>query len=230
MSETQQIFSRNRLFWGAAKQARLQHACVLVAGVGGLGCTVAEVLVRAGVGKLILVDRGIIDEPDLNRQILYTLADLGKPKVTVAAERLAAIHQQTEIIPLNLAITDAPEFFEIMSQHHCDGIADCLDNFQSRFVLEQLLTADTFLVHGGVQHDYGQITTIKPTRTRALRELFATIPEAASPIPVCPGIVVCVATLMAHETLNNLWDAPELVNTLLIVELADFSFAKIALA
>ena len=229
MIAAEKLFARNLLFWGAARQQQLADACVLVAGVGGLGSTVTEILVRAGVGKLILIDSGIIDEPDLNRQILYTQADLGKRKVEVAAEKLTAIHGRTTIIPINRRLeADAP-LFETLWQYDFHGIADCFDNFRSRLVLEQLLKDDLFLVHGGVQNDYGQITTIKKNVTRLLKDLYANIEDGTSPLPVCPQIVCTIAALMAHEVMQNLWRTPQLLNTLLIVELSDFSFSKIQL-
>jgi len=229
MEEFDKIFSRNILAWGQEKQQILSDACILVAGVGGLGCTVAEILVRSGVGKLIILDNGIVDEPDLNRQILYTLDDLGKVKVDVAAEKLSAIHKQSTIVPINRRIEEDTTLFETLWQYELHGIADCFDNFSSRFVLEQLLKEDMFLVHGGVEKDYGQITTIKKNRTRMLKELYPNVEDPDSPLPVCPQIVSCVASMMTYEVLNNLWDTPQLMNTLLIVELSDFSFSKIQL-
>ena len=230
MAEFDEIFARNILAWGEEKQQILADACVLVAGVGGLGCTVAEILVRSGVGKLIIIDNGIVDEPDLNRQILYTLDDLGKLKVDVAAEKLAAIHHRSTIIPIKRRIEDDAGLFETLWQHQFHGIADCFDNFSSRFILEQLLKEDMFFVHGGVENDYGQITTIKKNATRMLKEIYPNVEDATSPLPVCPQIVSCVASMMVDEVLNNLWDTPQLLNTLLVVELSDFTFSKIQLS
>lgn len=229
MGKFDEIFSRNILTWGAEKQQILANACILVAGVGGLGSTVSEILVRSGVGQVIILDNGIVDEPDLNRQILYTLEDLGKVKVDVAAEKLSVIHKQSTIIPINRRIQENSRLFETLWQYKFQGIADCFDNFSSRFVLEQLLKEDMFLVHGGVERDYGQITTIKKNRTRMLTDLYPNVAEPDSPLPVCPQIVSCVASMMAYEVLNNLWKTPQLMNTLLIVELSDFSFSKIQL-
>jgi molybdopterin/thiamine biosynthesis adenylyltransferase len=226
----EKLFSRNILAWGKEKQQRLADACILVAGVGGLGCTVSEILVRSGVGKLIILDNGIVDEPDLNRQILYTLDDLGRVKVDVAAEKLAAIHKQSTIIPINKRIEEDTRLFETLWQYEFQGIADCFDNFTSRFILEQLLKDNMFLVHGGVENNYGQITTIKKNATRMLKNLYPNVEDPVSPLPVCPQIVSCVASMMAYEVLNNLWETPQLMNTLLIVELSDFSFSKIQLS
>ena len=225
------VFSRNIKAWGAEKQRRLRECSVFVAGVGGLGSTVAQVLVRAGVGRLILMDAGVVDEPDLNRQILYTAADLGRPKVEAAAEKLAAIHQQTTIVTLPMRLEDDPAHLSAARQYAFQGIADCFDTFRSRFILEKLLTPEHFYVHGGVLNDYGQVTTIKPGVTSALRELYANAEDPTdAPLPVCPSIVICVGTLLAHEVLNNLWGAPQLLNTMLIVELSDFTFSKLSLS
>jgi len=223
------VFSRNILAWGEEKQQRLAEACILVAGVGGLGCTVAEILVRSGVGTLIILDNGIIDEPDLNRQILYTRDDLGKVKVEVAAEKLSRIHTQSTIIPVNDRIVPDPALFDRLCQYNFHGIADCFDNFSSRFILEELLKEDVFLVHGGVQNDYGQITTIKRNITKTLKALFPNVEDTRSPLPVCPQIVSCVGSMMAYEIVNNLWNTPQLLNTLFIIELSDFTFSKIQL-
>ncbi len=227
MGEFPEVFARNLLTWGPEKQQQLVDACILVAGVGGLGSTVAELLVRAGVGKLVLLDVGVVDEPDLNRQIQYTSDDLGKRKVGVAAQKLSAIHQHTTIIPINRRLEDDAQLFELLWQQKFLGIADCFDNFSSRFALECLLRDETFLVHGGVQSDYGQLTTIQPGITKSLRALFPNVEDAKSPLPVCPQIVSCVAAMMAHEVMNAIWGVPQLLNTFLIVELSDFSFSKI---
>lgn len=230
MIDPQTLFSRNLLFWGEEKQQQLANARVLIAGVGGLGCTVAEILVRAGIGTLVILDDGIIDEPDLNRQIQYTQDDLGKAKIEVAARKLSAIHQQTTIIPVRKRLEDDPALRDSLRQYKVDGIADCFDTFASRFVLEKSLEERMFLVHGGVQSDYGQVTTMKRGQTPMFSELYAQMEDSDSPLPVCPQSVMCLASLMAHEVMNNLWQEPKLLNTLLIVELADFTFSKIKLS
>ncbi len=91
----------------------------------------AEILVRSGIGKVYLCDNGIIEKPDLNRQILYTHKDIGKRKANIVVKRLSKIHSFTEIISVDVNIKD--ENFIIPSD--ISGVADCLDNFESRFVL-----------------------------------------------------------------------------------------------
>ncbi len=230
MSIDNTLFSRSIRTWGEDKQQVIAESCILVAGVGGLGSIVSEILMRSGIGKIIIIDDGIIDEPDLNRQTLYTFEDIGKNKVDVAYKRLSAIHDQSEVIPINLKIEPETIFADIIKQYHFQGIADCLDNYESRFVLEQLLqTGDLFLVHGGVQNDFGQITTIIKDKTRLLKDLYKEVDKTEPSLPVCPQIVSCVGSIIAHEVLYNLWNVPRLLNTLLVVEFSDFSFFKIRL-
>ena len=98
------MFSRNIKFWGEKKQAILKDSSILIAGMGGLGCTVAENLVRAGIGKLILVDNDIITETNLNRQILFDQIDIGKSKVITAKKKLLRINSKIEIMSLEKKI------------------------------------------------------------------------------------------------------------------------------
>ncbi|OPX25805.1 MAG: hypothetical protein B1H06_06910 [Candidatus Cloacimonas sp. 4484_143] len=91
------MFSRNIKFWGDEKQKILANSSILIAGIGGLGCTVAEVLIRAGIGKLILIDKDIVEVSNLNRQILFDQNDVGKPKVDVAKHKLKAINPELEV-------------------------------------------------------------------------------------------------------------------------------------
>ncbi len=225
-----EVFSRHTAIWGDDKQQALEEATVLVAGVGGLGSFVCQTLVRSGVGCLILVDGGIVDPPDLNRQILYTRADIGRFKVDIAAERLLAIHGLTTIVPLNQRISADTPLQHGLPPGKISGLVDCLDNYNSRFLLEQMLTEEMFLVHGGVQETYGQVTTILKNRTPSLKSLYANIENPEGPMAVCSQAVASISSLMSMEVLNNIWGLPRLNGSLLIVELSDFTFSKIALS
>jgi len=219
------LFSRTTLFTGKAELELLQNSTILVAGVGGLGSIVSELLVRRGIGKLILIDQKEIDEPDLNRQLLYTSEDLGKQKLEVARQKLEAIHSFTEIITLDMNISDNTEFYPNIAQYTLTGIADCLDNYNSRYVLEKLLSNNNFLVHGGVRNDFGQVTTIK--KGKSLKALYAGKIEDGEPIPVIPEVVTIIGSLMVKEIINAILGKPQLEDKLLILELSDFSMIKL---
>lgn len=217
-----ELFSRNIKFWGKKKQTLLKKSAILIAGVGGLGCTVAENLVRAGIGKLILTDNDEVEISNLNRQILYAQQDIGKSKVEVAKYKLKAINPDLEVEVFQKDVS------ELANLHlpHFNGIADCLDNYESRFILNDALEDDQFLVHGGVKDDFGQITTIKNGITQNLRQIYGDYKDDIEP-GIIPQTVITIGSLMAHEIINNLFGKPQLLNKLLIVELSDFSMFKV---
>ncbi len=224
MQKHSDIQARNLLFFGKSNMEKISKATILVAGVGGLGCVVSEILVRLGVKKLVIVDNGIIDEPDLGRQALYTIKDIGKRKVDAAREVLTNMSGLTEIE----AIFEPISNLKMSKIHSCDCVVDCLDNFKSRFELEEKLKQGQALIHGGIQNDFGQLTTIIKGETPSLENIYANIKEEET-IPVSTPIVFAVASLMAQEVINNILGSPQLIGNLLIVELNDFTFTKIKL-
>ena len=123
------IFERQIAFWGEEKQHRLEQSSVFVAGIGGLGCLLSEILVRSGVGRVYLCDKGRVAETDLNRQLFYTQNDIGRKKIDIASAWLSKIHTHTEIVPIDNDIME--EDFSLPED--INGVADCLDNFKSRF-------------------------------------------------------------------------------------------------
>ncbi|MGB9826199.1 MAG: ThiF family adenylyltransferase, partial [Desulfofundulus sp.] len=90
-------YLRNMGTVGVAGQLRLLSSTVAVVGCGGLGGLVVELLARMGVGRLVLVDGDVFDDNNLNRQVLCTEADLGKPKVMAAYERALAVNAAVEV-------------------------------------------------------------------------------------------------------------------------------------
>ena len=218
------MFSRNIKFWGERKQVLLKESSILIAGMGGLGCTVAEVLARAGIGKLILIDNDVVESSNLNRQILFDQNDIGKPQVEIAKHKLQEINPVLEVEVFQQDISD------LKNSHlpYFDGIVDCLDNYRSRFILNDALKDNQFLVHGGVKNDFGQITTIKNGITQSLKQIFGNYKDETEP-GIIPQTVITIGSLMAHEIINNLFDKPQLLNKLLIIELSDFSVFKVEL-
>lgn len=217
-----ELFSRNIKFWGEKKQTLLNESSILIAGMGGLGCAVAENLIRAGIGKLILVDNDKIEISNLNRQILFDQNDIGKSKVDVAKQKLKAINPELEVKVFQKDVSEVKD----LHLPHFNGIADCLDNYTSRFILNDALLDDQFLVHGGVKNDFGQITTIKNGITQTLRQIFGDYKDDIEP-GIIPQTVITIGSLMAHEIINNIFGEAQLLNKLLIIELSDFSMFKV---
>jgi len=213
-------YARQVLHWGAEKQRIIEDSALLIAGVGGLGATVSQLLVRAGIGCLYLVDDGCLDWPDLNRQTLYGEKDIGRAKVPLARERLNQINSATEIVELSGRIDDT-----FQMPDGVDGVADCLDNYQSRFTLYRAVAAGTYFVHGGLNGDQGQVLTLLAGESQSFDQIFAGAMQPQGPIPVTPDNVVIIAGLMVNELFSVLWKTPKLLDRCLVIGLDDFNMA-----
>ncbi len=210
-------YARQILHWGAEKQKLIEQSSLLIAGVGGLGATVSQLLVRAGIGRLYLVDDGHLDWPDLNRQTLYGEKDVGLAKLPLAKERLNQINSSTEIVEIPGRI-DAD--FQVPAG--VDGVADCLDNYQSRFELYRAVSAGTYFVHGGLNGNQGQVLTLLSGKSQPFEEVFAGAVQPQGTIPVTPDSVVIIAGLMVNELFSVLWKTPKLLDRCLVISLDDF--------
>ncbi len=222
------IYSRNALFFSKKEMDTIKKARIAIAGVGGLGCVVAEILSRMGVGFLTLIDNGIVDMPDLGRQSLYEIEDIGLKKVDAAKDSLL---KKTDTCTIKTAFFDIKADCPKDMLSEVDGVADCLDNYESRFTLEDCIGKNLFLVHGGVENDYGQVTTIIKGKTQKLSDIYSNMHSSNNRriIAVSTPSVFVVGSLMAYEVVNNILGKPKLINKMLVVELADFSFFKIDL-
>lgn len=120
--------------FGDAAQARLRGAHALVVGCGALGCASIDLLARAGVGTLTLVDRDVVELTNLQRQSLFTEDDAkrGAPKAEAAKRRVAQVNSEVRVHACveHLDARNTQDFV-----HDCDVIVDGLDNYQTRYVL-----------------------------------------------------------------------------------------------
>ncbi len=218
------IFARHLPLIGEEGLRRLLNSTVLVAGAGGLGTVVLQILVRSGIGKLYIVDHGIVDEPDLNRQILYSREHLGKSKVEVASEQLRKI-RDLEIITLKETVD---ENFKIPEEVNI--VVDCLDNFLGKFILNELsVKAKKPFVHAGISGFYGQITTIIPGETLNLKDMLRNVPlEKSGGLPVIATAPFILGTLEANEVIKFLTGKGALLkNKILVVDLLYNDFQTI---
>jgi len=202
---------------------RLKSSSVLVVGAGGLGSPVLEMLCRVGVGKLVVAENASVDEPDLNRQILYTREDLGKSKLRKVVERLKGIRPDLEIEALERRVDEGFELPKV------DCVALCVDNFETRLLVDEKASAAGIpVVNAGIKGYYGQVNTVLPGRTVNMRRLFKNA-RTEREIPVYPPTALLVGTLQAHEVIEVLLDRPQLAGKMLIVDLLNLSFEVIPL-
>ncbi|MEK6806801.1 MAG: molybdopterin-synthase adenylyltransferase MoeB [Pseudomonadota bacterium] len=136
---------------GVNGQQLLRDSSALIVGLGGLGSVAALYLAGAGLGKLLLCDRDRVDASNLQRQILYSRADVGRLKIEAACERLASLNGDVALETL------APEGIEA-AINTADVVLDCTDNFPSRFKLNELCAkACKPLVSGAAIRFEGQL-------------------------------------------------------------------------
>ncbi len=122
---------------GLKGQQRLTESTALIVGCGALGCGVADLLARAGVGRLRIVDRDVVETTNLQRQVLFDQsdADASRPKAKAAARRLSAINADITIEPIvdDFGPQCAPDIVEGV-----DVLIDGLDNLYGRYLLNDL--------------------------------------------------------------------------------------------
>lgn len=220
-------FSRQIPLLGEAGQDRLRNSALLIAGLGGLGSVVAQQLVRLGIGTLYLVDRGLVDLPDLNRQMLYSRDDLGLAKSHLTAERLDRLGLGCRLIPIKENIQEG---FHLPGR--IDGIVDCLDNLPARYILDDLARdSSLFLIHGAVHGFIGQATTIIPGRSRSLRQLFDNQLPPLETIPVSAQIPGIIASVQVREIIGLLCGLEcSLLNRMLWIDLLNYRFEIVDLS
>lgn len=176
---------QERLSWiGREGQERIGKAKVAVIGVGGLGSMSASLLARAGVGEMVLVDRDLVEENNLHRQILYVESDCGpgSMKAIAAAKRLREARSDLKVEGL---VEDlGPERAAALAEW-CDLILDGTDNFETRYIInEACVKAGVPWIYAGVVADYGSVMAVRPGETPCLTCVFPTPPPAGT-LPAC---------------------------------------------
>ncbi|MCD6525046.1 MAG: ThiF family adenylyltransferase [Thermococcus sp.] len=215
-----QRYDRQIMIIGTEGQERLKESTVAVVGVGGLGSPVSFYLTAAGVGKLILVDSENPELSNLNRQILHWEEDLGKrPKAMSAKWKLERFNSDVEIIAKPIKL-DRANIDEVLGE--ADIIVDCLDNFETRFLLDEYSQrTGKPLVHGAIEGTYGQVTTIVPGKTKTLREIFPRVKGRKEKFPIIGATAGVVGSIQAMEVVKLITGLGEpLLNKLLILDLA----------
>lgn len=213
-------------------QEKLKASHVLIVGAGGLGCAASQYLASAGVGKIILVDFDTISISNLQRQILYTDADMGKPKAEVAKARLQAINPNIEVQAVVKKCDDA-ELVELIKQ--VDVVVDCTDNVDVRNQLNlQCFQQKCPLVSGSAIRFEGQVSVFTYADNEAcyqcLSQLFGSDALSCVEAGVISPIVGVIGSLQALETIKVLLDIGKtLSGKLLIIDGLHFSVREMNL-
>ena len=141
-------------FVGKNGQKKLSKAIVAVVGLGALGSHVVDLLSRAGIGKLILIDRDFVELQNLQRQCVYIEDDVGKPKVHCAVDYVGRVNSSVTVAAHFVDL----DFKNISLLKKVDLVVDCTDNLSTRFLLNEFCLQEKIpWVHGGVVHAQGTV-------------------------------------------------------------------------
>ena len=220
---------------GILGQKKIIDSKVLIIGMGGLGCPVAEFLTRAGVGSLRIVDSDNVDLSNIHRQSLYNIDDLKKSKVMAAKRKLKKINSKIKISCHKIRLNQN-NYRKVIEGY--DYIIDGSDNFKTKFLINDFCKlSKKFLVTGAISKFDGHIFTFdfKKKNTPCIRSFFQE-KKISDDILNCEyeGILGTVAgiigTIQANEVLKKILDIGKNLNSyILILDLLNLSFRKVKL-
>jgi sulfur-carrier protein adenylyltransferase/sulfurtransferase len=204
--------------FGKAAQQLLKNAKVLVVGAGGLGCPAAQYLAAAGVGTLGIADYDTVSIDNLHRQVLFTPADKGIKKAVAAVERLQRQNPDIHIVGHDIKIT-SDNALNIINQY--DMVADCTDNFETRYLLnDACVLSGKAVFYGAIYQFEGQaavwnIKNADGSYSPNYRDLYPQVNAAYIPscadggvIPTLAGIIGCI---QANEVIKYITKTGEIL-------------------
>jgi sulfur-carrier protein adenylyltransferase/sulfurtransferase len=177
----------------------------LVIGCGGLGCPVLQYLTAAGVGGLGIIDYDLVEESNLQRQVLFSTEDIGKPKVSAAKERLEKYNPLVTINAFNKKI-EVSNALDIIRQFEI--IVDCTDNFSTRYLVnDACVILNKPLVSGSIYKFEGQVTVFNYLNGPTYRCLYPIPPQHeivsnCNETGVLGTLTGLTGTLMANEVIK----------------------------
>lgn len=217
--------------FGAKGQTQLKQSHVLIIGMGGLGAPIALYLAAAGVGEITIFDGDKVDVTNLQRQVIFNQADVGKPKADCAKQHMQALNP-------HIKINSVPDFFSQTHDSYVHSgislVLDCTDNFASRYLINDICVEKKVpWVYASIHQFSGQCVLFTPGNA-CFRCLFPAPPESAPDcntagvIGVLPGLLGLFEANEAIKYLTGL--NTELENRLLLFDALKVSIQKIELA
>ncbi|MDP5140301.1 MAG: HesA/MoeB/ThiF family protein, partial [Spirosomaceae bacterium] len=219
-----QRYSRQILIpeFGEAGQQKLLNAKVLVVGAGGLGSPVLYYLTAAGVGTIGIVEDDVVSLSNLQRQILFTSDEIGKPKITQAEQRLKALNPDVNF-QLFGDILNSKNALQIIENF--DIVVDATDNFPTRYLINDacVLLKKPF-VFGAIHRFEGQVSVLNVNGSATYRDIFP-VPPPPEMAPNCAeaGVLGVMAGLIGSyqvlETIKFLTGLGDLLtNKLMLID------------
>jgi adenylyltransferase/sulfurtransferase len=219
---------------GEGGQEKLRAARVLVVGAGGLGSPCLLYLAAAGVGRLGIVDFDVVELSNLQRQIIHTTDDIGRQKTLSAAEKVAALNPEVEVVRHQMRL-DVDTVEELVEPY--DVVVTAVDNLPARFLLnDACVLARKTLVEGAILRFVGLAMTIKGGESACYRCLFPELPapgavtssaEAGVFGPV-PGVIGAIQATEVIKIITGI--GRPLTGRLLQYDALDMSFDEVTVS
>ncbi len=198
---------------GTEGQRRFKESRAVIVGLGATGSSVANSLVRAGIGHVVLIDRDLVELHNLQRQILYSEEDLNRPKAVAAAEILQKINSSIEIEAhtKDFNISNAEKLLA-----GADVVMDGTDNLQTRFLINDICVKHSIpWIYAGVVGTGGMVMPVLPGRTPCFRCFVPSLPgpgllqtcDIAGVLNTVPPLIASIACTLAYQILTGQFDA-----------------------
>ena len=217
--------------WSEAAQLALRDASALVVGVGALGSPVAAYLAGAGVGRLGILDEGMVETSNLHRQFLHYTPDVGVAKTWSASSKLGFLNPDVLVEPFQVRLDSGNAADLIAGQ---DLVVDCTDTFATRYAVNAACcAAGVPLVEGGVVGLSGLVMAIRPGESACYRCAFPQAPEHAGSCAeagILGPAAGVIGSLQALEALKLLGGLPPLLDAFLQIDLATYEVVRVRVA
>ena len=202
-------YSRQEIFGEIGKkgQQKLEKGTIAIVGLGALGSVSAGLLARAGIGKLILIDRDVVELSNLQRQSLFDENDIGKPKALAAMEKLNKINSEIEI-EFYIEDLNFENISKIIDVKSADLILDCTDNLETRFLINDFSIKNKIpFIYSSAVGSKGYIFNLIPDKNNPCLRCFL---KEASQLDTCEtfgvlnSITHVISSIQSNEAIKIL--------------------------
>jgi len=205
----------------------LKNKKILIIGLGALGSNIVDLLVRAGIENIVLIDRDFVEYSDLLTSPIYDLSDakLNKPKVVAAKEKIENLNEK---VNLDTYFENfSPEFSKNLNFEKIDLIIDAVDNLETRFLINEISYKEKIpWIHGACVAERGEIAFFKPWKGACYRCLFPNIPkkgrlETCETSGINPVLARKVAGIQADIAIKYLLANREYINKMVYIDFSE---------
>lgn len=213
--------------FGEDDMESIMNTTIAMVGAGGLGSPALRLMAAIGFGRILIVDRDIVELSNIQRQTVYNTGDIGRPKAEAAAENLEQMNPNVDYEPVCASISET-NAVDLLRE--ADIIVDGLDSFKARKAvnLASLSLSIPYVFAGAVEH-YANLSTFIPGKTGCLQCVMGDVednPEnTCARVGVSPTLLSIAASIQVEEALLLSTDrSPHLANRLMAIETSSLSF------